>query len=330
MPTQSRRDATTLLHSSASLRLCFCILLLTSAAQAQEAACFKFTTVDGGIELTDLDAKVFRYQRETKSAQGKFPRANYVHPLYDPDGNELTEDGPPDHLHQRGVFWAWHQLLVDDKPVCDPWVTTDTVWDVREAKTDVTRNSAELKLLVEWKSPKWLAADGSQKPLVKEATTITAHPLRDGHRAIDFSIALLALEPQLKIGGSTDDKGYGGFSPRLRLPKGVTFLAKEGEIQPQYGPMTPGAWVDVSAPFGSDDKPSGVSMLCHNTLPVFPPPWVLRKAKSMQNPVYPGATAALLPTDKPLVLNYRLVVHRGAGTTEQGETWQRDYTTKVK
>jgi len=317
-------------RSLVSLRLFCCAVLFASGVQAEEAARFKFTTIDGGIELSDGDVKVYRYQRETKTAQGKFARANYVHPLYDFDGNELTEDGPPDHLHQRGIFWAWHQLLVDGKQICDPWVTTDTTWDVREAKTDVTENAAQLKLIVDWKSPNWLATDGSQRPLVREETTIVAHPLQPELRAIDFSIALLALEPELKIGGSNDDKGYGGFSPRLRLPKGVKFLAKEGEIAPQYGPMMAGAWVDVSAPFGSDAKQSGVAMLCHPSLPVFPPSWILRKAKSMQNPAYPGATASLLPTDKPLVLNYRLVVHRGAATTEQGENWQRDYAATAK
>lgn len=47
---------------------------------------------------------VLSYQRAPKSQQGRFERAAYVHPLYDLDGNVLTEDFPADHLHHRGVF----------------------------------------------------------------------------------------------------------------------------------------------------------------------------------------------------------------------------------
>ena len=31
------------------------------------------------------------------------------------DGQVLTEDFPADHLHHRGIFWAWHQVYVGEK-----------------------------------------------------------------------------------------------------------------------------------------------------------------------------------------------------------------------
>jgi hypothetical protein len=46
---------------------------------------------------------------------------------------------------------------------------------------------------------------------------------------------------------------------------------------------------------------------------------------SMQNPVYPGATPVPLPMEEPLVLRYRLVVHRGAGQMEQIDRWQWEF-----
>ena len=45
--------------------------------------------------------------------------------------------------------------------------------------------------------------------------------------------------------------------------------------------------------------------------------WILRRRGSMQNAVYPGATPVPLPMEKPLVLRYRLVIHRGAVQLEQ-------------
>lgn len=295
------------------------------AAEGDDAGTFKVAIADGGVSIMEGSANVLHYQRDTKTLNGKYPRANYVHPLYDLNGNELTEDFPTDHRHQRGVFWAWHQVSIGEKSICDQWATQDAVWDVREVQTRLAANSVALHATVEWKSPNWLNAAGQQKPFVREETTIRAHRARGDHRDIDFEIRLLALEPELKIGGSADEKGYGGFSPRVRLPADVRFLGRSGEIEPKGTPLEAGPWVDVTATYGTTDAKSGVAMLCHPSLPVFPPPWILRKAKSMQNAVYPGATPVALSNKTPLVLRYRLVIHRGAVSVDEIDLWQNEY-----
>lgn len=303
---------------------------VSDVAHANDKPVFQIVTEDGGVSISEGTAKVLHYQRQTKSLDGRYARANYVHPLHDLDGNELTEDFPADHRHQRGVFWAWHQVTIGDKPICDQWATQDAIWDVREVQTKVAGQEVDLLAKVDWKSPNWLDEQGNQKPFVREETTIRVHRAQADRRAIDFEIRLLALEPDLKIGGSHDEKGYGGFSPRVRLPADVRFLGQKGEIEPQGTAVEAGPWVDVTATYGTTDAKSGVAMLCHPTLPVFPPPWILRRAKSMQNAVYPGATPVLLSATEPLVLRYRLVVHRGAATVEQIDGWQREYAADVR
>lgn len=312
-------------HTFAISHFAFAVLAVASIAVADDAPAFRFAVGDGGVSLEEGSAKVLRYQRDVKSLDGRFPRANYVHPLYDLDGNELSEDFPSDHRHQRGIFWAWHQVSIGDKSICDQWALQDAIWDVRDVQTRLAADSATLNVTVEWKSPNWRNSEGQPKPFVREETTIRAHRALAGRRAIDFEIKLLALEPDLKIGGSADEKGYGGFSPRVRLPADVRFLARSGEIEPKGTALEAGPWVDMTATYGSDGDRSGVTMLCHPSLPVFPPPWILRRAKSMQNPVYPGATPALLSDKTPLVLRYRLVVHRGAASIEEIDRWQNDY-----
>src|SRR5262249_48094111 len=163
---------------------------------------------------------------------GQFERANYVHPLYGLDGEILTEDFPADHLHHRGIFWAWHQVIVGGKKIGDPWMAKDFSWDVREAKAiRVDSASSALKLLVLWKSPLWTDGAGVPKPLVRESTSIRVHRAAEGRRKIDFEINLLALEKDLKIGGSEDDKGYGGFSPRIRLPEDIRMVGRKGAVE---------------------------------------------------------------------------------------------------
>jgi hypothetical protein len=36
-----------------------------------------------------------------------YRRSGFLHPVYTPDGRVLTDDFPPDHAHQHGVFFAW-------------------------------------------------------------------------------------------------------------------------------------------------------------------------------------------------------------------------------
>ncbi|UCF15923.1 MAG: PmoA family protein, partial [Phycisphaerales bacterium] len=69
---------------------------------------------DQGFLITEGSDNVMVYQRKHKSLDGKYTRANYIHPLYGLDGQVLTEDFPRDHPHHRGVFWAWHQLWLSD------------------------------------------------------------------------------------------------------------------------------------------------------------------------------------------------------------------------
>jgi hypothetical protein len=311
---------------SAGSRLLALLLLtlvpLMAAAQAPSA--LRAVTTDDGVWLQEGDTKVLFYQRRPKSQNGRYTRANYVHPLLGLDGETLTEDFPPDHPHQRGIFWAWHQVTIGGKTIGDPWALKDCSWDIRDVKTEATDGAVSLRTTVHWLSPLWKDENGMQKPFVRERARIRVHKAEPARRMVDFEIALTALEPELRIGGAAPTPGYGGFSPRLRLPKDVRFLGPRGEVQPLPGPVDPSPWIDLAGTL-AQQRTSGVAMLTHPTTPGFPQPWILRRERSMQNPVYPGATPVLLSTERPLVLCYRLVLHRGAAAIEQIDRWQQEY-----
>jgi hypothetical protein len=282
-------------------------------------------TTEDGVWVQEGGNKVLFYQRRPRSKNGKYTRANYVHPLLDLDGQPLTEDFPADHPHHRGIFWAWHHVTIAGKAVGDPWALQNCGWDIRDVKAESGDGSLSLRTTVHWLTPLWRDAKGAEKPIVREQAVIRVHRAEKERRVVDFEVALTALQPQTRIGGAAPKPGYGGFSPRLRLPKDVRFLGPKGEVKPLPGPVDPAAWIDVTGTFGSD-RVSGVSILTHTATPGFPQPWILRSRGSMQNPVYPGATPVPLPTEKPLVLRYRLVIHRGPVRAEQINRWQREYT----
>ena len=275
------------------------------------ASPMKIVESSEGFTVMDGKERVLFYQRRPKSLHGEYSRCHYIHPLYGLDGEILTEDFPDDHPHQRGIFWAWHQILVGDKSVSDGWILKDFFQDVYNVETSMDSESATLKVHLYWKSPAWTDDKGRQKPFVEETTIIRVYRALENMRKIDFQISLLALEDGVRIGGSDNEKGYGGFSPRVRTPKGLVFTGQKGLVQPRNLAVEAGPWLDFSGDFRGDGNVSGLAVLCHKSIPGYPTPWILRQKESMQNAVYPGRYPVPLSRQKPLVLRYRLIVHRG-------------------
>jgi len=264
-----------------------------------------------GYTFLENSKKILFYQVKPKSLNGKYTRCHYIHPLYGLDGEILTEDFPEDHPHQRGLFWAWHQVLVGDKQVGDSWSIENFSWDI--VGTSIIETSAKVKTLkavVHWKSPLWTDSSGKEKPLVREILYLSVYPENKDYRIIDLQTDLCALEQNIYIGGSDDEKGYGGFSARFRLPGDINFSGKEGAVVPQKTSVDAGPWLDFSGSF-SETGTAGISIFCHPENPLFPQRWILRGQKSMQNPVFPGRKPVLLKTDESVILCYRLIVHRG-------------------
>jgi hypothetical protein len=312
-------------------RLMFYLLALLGIVgcgqlQVSPGHAIRIVETDQGLLVTERDDPVMFYQRKPKSLDGKYERANYIHPLYGLDGEVLTEDFPADHLHHRGIFWAWHQLYVGDKRVGDNWSLGDFVYDVHSVKI-VTANTSSRILQIEayWKSPLFTDAEGKQKPFVKESTSIRVHTTEGDLRKIDFEIRLLALEEGFRIGGAENDKGYGGFSTRIRLPEGMQFIGTDGPVEPKRTPVVGGPWLDFSGPLGENGEVSGLAVLCHKSNPGYPQPWILRRKGSCQNPVSPGRQAVPLSCEKPLTLRYRLIIHRGDASHVNLEGLQAEY-----
>ncbi len=274
---------------------------------------------DDGVLISEKGELVLFYRTKSNPLQGDYQRPHYVHPLFSLDGEVITEDYPEDHLHHHGVFWAWHQLYIGDKRIGDGWENKDFDWKVLSVKEEAIAGPAKrIVTRVHWTSPLWVDKLGTRIPFVAETTKITVHPSEKAYRLIDFEIAMQALEPELTIGGSEDPKGYGGFSPRIKLPEDISFSDLNGKITPQTNPVTGMGWLDVSGSLGKDGKLAGLSILSHSENPGYPNPWILRSRRSMQNAVYPfpGANPVTLSEKEPTILRYRLVVHNGLKSFE--------------
>lgn len=295
------------MKDSLRIILIFLCFLVSCGHASDKKSGFEFRHNGQGFELYEAGKYVFFYQKEPKKLQGQYVCCDYLHPLFSTDGDTLTEESPADHPYHRGVYWAWHQIFIDGKSVGDGWVMQDIMQEVYSVKTEVKNTSAALASEVFWKSALW----NNNQPFIKEKTLITVYPVDADVRIIDFEIRLRALAANVSIGGSDDEKGYGGFCIRLKLPGDILFTSENGPVTPEVTQIKAGPWMDFSGSFGTNGKNTGVTLICDPDTPNFPAPWILRKESSMQNIVYPGRQRVELSAEKDLVLKYRILVHSG-------------------
>jgi hypothetical protein len=264
-----------------------------------------------GILFTENGRQVMYYQITPKSLNGTYARSNYFHPVWGPGGQVITEDFPEDHLHHRGIFWAWHQVVVDGQNAGDLWELKGISQEVSEVEfIALPGGSGLFKSEIFWSSESGVSL-GIPGAFLKENIAVTIHPRKRDFRRIDFEISLTALRYAVRLGGSEDEKGYSGFSVRLKLADEVEFSGPGGTVEPRVTQVESPGWVNINCMPGSGNQPYGLVILDHRSNPGYPQPWILRRQKSMQNAAFPGRELTEIPQDKPLVLKYSLLVHDG-------------------
>lgn len=270
---------------------------------------FRVDSNEEGYLVSEGDRPVLFYQSAPRSLDGEYTRAGYVHPLYGLDGRVLTHDFPDDHLHHRGIFWAWHQLWVGDDKAGDPWLTKDFLTDVESVRFLDGPLFSVLEATARWTSPLQKDDAGELVPLVRERVRIQVFRSTEDSQVIDFQIRFRALVDGIRIGGSENPRGYSGFTVRVHASQDGRIHDQSGiQMGDRVGESSP--WADYSGSFGLGGMISGVGMLTHPSYPEFPPRWLLRHY-GMQNVAFPGRHPVDLPRGQSQDLRHRLVIHRG-------------------
>ena len=300
-------------HRLMPAKLLFCCITLPFSQVYGQ----RFTAMqsDEGIEIAENGKRVLFYQQRPKSLDGKYERAGYVHPLYSLNEKILTEDLPGDHPYHRGVFWAWHQIILNNKKIADGWISENISWKPVKLKVKTRKENVVLQSELIWNITR---QQDNPTAIVKENTRITVYKSTEQYRAIDFDIQLFPLVDSLKIGGSDDAKGYGGFCLRLQLPKDISFVSNNTAVTPIETAVNAGPWMNFTGSFDGASMPkTGVAVFSG-----YPSgdqqPWILRKETSMQNFPYPGRTPLTL-SKKGWRLKYRIIIHNGNMTSDDLE-----------
>lgn len=285
-------------------------------------------------DFVDGQRLVFRYNHGPKDLEGKDdPNAvvGFIHPIHGLDGEVLTQNSPKDHLHHRGLFWAWPRLKQGEKMLGNWWERRD----MRYRLGRIVRREAGPVLGTLTAEGFWdYQTKDMARPerVVREVTTLRlfggAFTASSDYEMFDVDIDLYGLVDGLTMAGTKElGKGYGGFTLRWPAPKGVRVTADDKQFT-KDGVLTRARWADASGAFpgATKDGRSGVAILTSPTHPGSPPPWLLR-LYGVLNVSYPGLEFIPLPKDKPLHLSYRVIIHRGDAKPAHIDELYRIYAT---
>ncbi|WP_425995778.1 DUF6807 family protein [Caulobacter sp. DWR1-3-2b1] len=290
------------------LALAAAVGLLASAtlahAEPQIGAEVDAVLTDDAVTVTEAGKTVLVYRTKPLDPAAEPGRLNYVHPLYAPDGTVLTEDRPADHLHQRGAFWSWHQVLVNGKSIGDGWFMKGLTFHIREKRFKGDAQGGGTLTV----NADWIVTSGPELSYVaRETTRVRVYPLKNGARRIDFDTRITSRVDALGLGGSDDAKGYGGFSIRLIRPDRLTFASGGKTIVPTDTALEAGSSMGFAWPAEAGSPAWTVGLSCKaNDQPI--KSWILRKSLSMQNCVFPGRAPVVIKKDETLRLRETLVI----------------------
>lgn len=282
------------------------LMLVVSSAYAE----FTIQELPGRVAVHENGKPVLIYNVEATvppdGVDPKYRRSSYIHPLYNVDGEIVTEDYPSDHYHHRGVFWGWPESSSNGRKM-DIW-TVDGAHQVFERwlEQDVQKDSATLTV-----QNAWVFEDESD-PVIRETITMKIHAAKDDVRAIDFRLRFknVSSSPFTLLGAI--NKGYGGFNfrPDARN-KPFSFTTAKGPLKKDVLKID-SPWADVSWTSRDSKTHSGVAIFQHPSNPDFPHyGWLLRHY-GLNGAAWPHEAPHVLAPGESVELKYRLVVHKGS------------------
>ncbi|MEW5899934.1 MAG: DUF6807 family protein [Acidobacteriota bacterium] len=259
----------------------------------------------GSLTIRDEKADVLTYRYGDQLKNGIDPRytqSSYIHPLFSLDGRVLTDDSPADHLHHHGLFWTWPVVRTRDLSTAtwEPKLPRLRQFFVRWLKREPEKDSFLLSIENAWKIE-------GKEVVAKEIVTLRIHPADQLGRAIDFELSVEAVGRPLELQGTQDQKkGYGGLCFRgAPMFTGAALTTDEAPLKEDVI-HTPSRWADIST------QELGVSIFVSPGHPDFPTKWMIRNSYAgLINVSWPGLSAVVLKPGEPVILRYRIYVHRG-------------------
>lgn len=287
----------------------------------------RVTCTDDGTRLTLSvgDREVLSYNHATlPSPEGidpVFAKSGHIHPMRTPAGRLVTDDFPPDHAHQHGVFFAWVNTTFEGRPV-DFWNQAKKLGSIEHLKVVGTASGPVFGQFTVRLRHSDLTAPGGSKPVLEETWTVRAYDVEDP-LLVDFRSdqQCVAKEPLV-----INEYHYGGLGLRGAREwfqqEGSDFLTSAGKTR-ENGNHTRARWVIA---YGrSEGMPAAVAVLGHPDNFRAPQHVRLHPTK----PYFCFAPMVLGPFEiapgKPYVSRYRFATWDGEADGQRADRLWHDY-----
>lgn len=286
------------------MRIISAVVFFLAVASVCTAQPFRFMDdpKSGTLTLLDGERPVLTYCYGDQLKEGvdpKYTQSCYIHPLYDLDGQALTDDSPVDHRHHHGMFWTWPRIKTRGKSV-QTWAPSTP--PLRQRFVKWLRQEAGAEAATLSVQNEWMLQD---ERVAIETGTLVVHRANEVRRPIDVTLTFEAVGGPMELLGA-DKKGYGGLCLRLAPPfKGATMTTDTGVLTKDSMNVAY-RWADLSA------AGRGVAVFVQSDHPNYPPTWFIRNSYAgILNVSWPGVQPATLNPGEPVTLRYRLYIHRG-------------------
>jgi hypothetical protein len=263
-----------------------------------------------------------------------YRRSGQIHPVYTPSGRVVTDDFPPDHAHQHGVFFAWVNTTFEGRHL-DFWNQKEETGRIEHmAVLGMAGGPVFGQFQVKLRHEDMTAPEGP-RPVLDEVWTVRAYNVSD--------VFLVDFESRQTCAGASpltiNKYHYGGmglrghrdwFDPAVKgnnppdpaRSGNSDFLTNEGENR-ATGNHTRPSWVDLAGLVGG--QPAGVALLDHTGNFGFPQPVRLHPNK----PYFCFAPMVLgsfeIVPGREYVSRYRFIVHDGVPDARELERYWHDY-----
>jgi len=285
-----------------------CAILLANAVSAEltvrkDAETGQWLIAENGIPVVQYNYETVPLpegymERLTHSHIYAIPRSNYIHPLFDLNGNPITFDWSMGHPHHRGIYWAWPEVGYKgefgdihalQKVFARPTGNIETV---------VKDGTVSLRAENLWK---W----EDEEPIVHETATITVHPLSASGRKIDLEFRFKGLVDEVTLARRGTDS-YGGLNLRMANLDGF----RSGSFQEHDGDVAKDGAAWVFATGNDSGKMMELTVLEKADNPDYPGDLIHYPELQWFQPGIPSkGTRFVLKKDDVLTLRFRLWLH---------------------
>jgi hypothetical protein len=303
---------------------------------AVEIPGIEVTKDDKILQIRQGDTKILQYNHApVPPPEGKDPlyiRSGFIHPLWSPTGDVLTEIHPPDHIHHVGIWMPWTKTKFEGKEV-DFWNLASGQGMVRFVKFISTTSGPVYGGFKAEQEHVALKTSEGEKVVLKEEWDVRVYNIggpNKGYWLWDFvsTQRCVADTPLYQV-----KYRYGGFGFRGAaewVDEDSMYLTSEGKTR-KDGHATRARWCEAAGAIKG--KWAGITFMSHPENFQHPEPmriWPPDMRNVFFNWAPSQATGWVMEPGKDHVFRYRQYVHEGKVKVADAERMWLDFAEPPK